>query len=190
MIILNIPIGFSGSGKTTYYLSNYDQDSSIYISKDSLRREICGNVNDQSQNKRIAILASKQLTKAIENCVAKESLEGDQDINIYYDNINLGILSTIKKYLNDYPTLMIKVLLFADSLNPRLRSKRVNQDIKSGADRANTGDIIRENAQNEIREYKRNKYSIIAYRRSLCGSEMAQRLSIFEIRGGQAYALN
>ena len=32
MPLLIVPIGFSGSGKTTYYKRNYDPNKTIYIS--------------------------------------------------------------------------------------------------------------------------------------------------------------
>ena len=184
MPLLIVPIGFSGSGKTTYYKRNCDPNKTIYISKDNLRIKYCHDINDQSQNKKIAILSNKILLKTIEDNIYND------EIIIYYDNINIGIFSTIKKYLNDYPTLKVKILLFMDTLKPQLRMKRIQKDLDNGVVRANTIELIAENYENEIKQFNSNIKSIIKYYSMLeDGNDIIERLKVVKLQDGKVLTL-
>ena len=186
MPTLIIPIGFSGSGKTTYYKQHYKPDNSIYISKDQLRIKFCHDINDQSQNKKVAIVASQMLTKAIEQNI-------DSDVTIYYDNINLGILPTVKKYLELYPRLKIKIIFFMDTLDPQLRIKRIQRDLKNKIIRSNTVDIIAENYENEIRLFNKNLNSIINYYREIDPNDdiiLTNRLTVAKFQNNKSFTLH
>ena len=46
MPVLYIPIGVPGSGKSTYYKNNFNEDETVLISSDAIRKEVFGNEND------------------------------------------------------------------------------------------------------------------------------------------------
>lgn len=183
MLELIIPIGFSGSGKTTYYHRRFNQNNSIYLSKDNLRIQYCGDINDQSRNKFIAIRSAKILTDTIEQNL-------NSDLKIYYDNINLNMLYTIKKYLHDYPTLRIKVIFFMDSKNPTLRVQRIQQDIQNNVVRANTIDYVKENGDNEIVLFEKEMNKIIKYYYLLTDDNLINRLTISRFQNNKTFNLN
>ena len=181
MPTLIVPIGFSGSGKTTYY-NRYYTENSIYISKDNLRIQYLHDVNDQSQNKRIAIMSNQLLIKTIENNIAS-------DVCIYYDNINVGILSTIKKLMRDYPSLNVKIVLFMDSLKPQLRIQRIQNDLNNGVVRANTVDVIAENYENEIKMFKSNYNSVLRYYSQVEDPDIIERLKVVKFQNNKPFTL-
>lgn len=49
--ILYVTIGISGSGKSTYLNKNFNKD--VIISPDNIRRDLTGDINNQTQNKLI-----------------------------------------------------------------------------------------------------------------------------------------
>ena len=180
MPTLIIPIGFSGAGKTRYFKKKYyNSTKAIYISKDVLRIKMCGDINDQSQNKKIAIISGQLLLKTIEEHL-------NDNINIYYDNINLNILSTVKKYLRDYPTLKVKMILFMDSLNPQLRIQRVQNDLNHGINRANTTMVINDN---EIDLFNKNVNNIMKFYKTSNEKDIIDRLTIIKLENNKTSTL-
>jgi len=184
MPTLIIPIGFSGSGKTTYYKRHCNKNKTIYISKDKLRIKYCNDINDQSQNKRIAIISNKLLVEANENNIYNDN------ITIYYDNTNIDILPTVKKYLRKYPELKIKIILFMDTFKPRLRIMRIQKDLDNGVIRADTIDRINQNYEDEIKQFKNNLNSIIKYYNILKNNNMIKRLKICKLQNGKLMKFN
>ena len=62
--LLIVPIGISGSGKSTYLKKNYP--SFIIVSPDDIRRELSGNVSDQNLNKEVWELTFKRLRSVLD----------------------------------------------------------------------------------------------------------------------------
>ena len=138
---LIVPVGFSGSGKTTYYNILQQKYGDIYrISMDDLRikfnqkkfNTLQEAINDQSSNRTVAMVANKMMWTAL-----KKGYE-----YIYLDSMNIKIKSTLLKVLSTYKDVVIKIIFFTDSLKPELRRKRVAEDIENGEVRADTTEII------------------------------------------------
>ena len=77
MIEVNIAIGISGAGKSTFF-EIYD-NTYKYICPDEVRKEMCGDVNDQSKNDKVFANCFRAITGAIRN-----------RLNIIFDATNLS----------------------------------------------------------------------------------------------------
>ena len=130
-----LTIGIPGSGKSTFYNNNHSQNG-IYINPDSIRRDICGNVNDQSQNSKVWKIAYDSLRTACE--------EGVEEI--WFDATTLSS-SSVRAVLEIAALHKQDVVLYVmqDSLNKNLCKERIKCDINSSVDRANVPDDVIDN---------------------------------------------
>lgn len=136
---LYIPIGISGSGKTT--LGN--KLKSKVVCPDDIRKELTGNISNQSNNKEVFETAYDKIATY---------LAGGFDV--YFSATNLHckpILELIKKY--KYNKIVIINML--DSLNPLLCKERVENDLKNKIERSNTLVKITENEDVIDIQYKK-----------------------------------
>ncbi len=130
-----LTMGIPGSGKSTFYNNNHSQNG-IYINPDSIRRDICGNVNDQSQNAKVWKIAYDSLRTACE--------EGVEEI--WFDATTLSYQS-VKAVLEIASLHKQDVVLYVmqDSLNKNLCKERIKCDIDNFVDRANVPDDVIDN---------------------------------------------
>jgi predicted kinase len=63
-----ITVGISGSGKTTWLLEN--STGKRVISPDEIRRELTGDVSDQTKNKEVFKIAFERVINALNNGVS------------------------------------------------------------------------------------------------------------------------
>ena len=119
--------GISGSGKSTFYKNNHT-DKGIYINPDSIRKEVCGNISDQSQNPKVWKIAYDSLRTACE--------EGVEEI--WFDATTLSS-SSVRAVLEIASLHKQNVVLYVmqDSLNKNLCIERIKNDIDNSVDRAN-----------------------------------------------------
>ena len=119
--------GVSGSGKSTFYKNNHT-DKGIYINPDSIRKDVCGNINDQSQNTKVWKIAYDSLRIACE--------EGVEEI--WFDATTLSS-SSVRAVLEIASLHKQDVVLYVmqDSLNKNLCIERIKNDIDNSVDRAN-----------------------------------------------------
>lgn len=124
-----LPIGTSGSGKSTF-IKSLPQENLVVIEPDAMRVEFTGNMNDKSKDKEIYIEAANRAIKAIK--------QGKQ---VVFDTTNLTkdkrlpFIEAIKKVI---PTANIQYKLM--ELNPELAKQRIKADITAGKNRANVPD--------------------------------------------------
>jgi predicted kinase len=124
-----LPIGTSGSGKSTF-IKSLPQENLVVISPDDMRVEFTGDINDKSKDKDIYIEAAKRAIEAIKN--------GKQ---VVFDTTNLTkekrrpFIEAIKKAI---PTANIQYKLM--ELNPELAKQRIKEQIARGENRANVSD--------------------------------------------------
>jgi len=124
-----LPIGTSGSGKSTF-IKSLPQENLVVIEPDSMRVEFTGNMNDKSKDKEIYEEAAKRAIAAIK--------QGKQ---VVFDTTNLTkdkrlpFIEAIKKAI---PTANIQYKLM--ELNPELAKQRIKADIAAGKNRANVPD--------------------------------------------------
>jgi len=124
-----LPIGTSGSGKSTF-IKSLPQENLVIIEPDAMRVEFTGDMNDKSKDKEIYIEAANRAIQAVK--------QGKQ---VVFDTTNLTkdkrtpFIEAIKKAL---PNANIQYKLM--ELNPELAKQRIKADIAAGKNRANVPD--------------------------------------------------
>ena len=117
--------GISGSGKTTF--GNKLENITV-ICPDDIRKELTGDISDQSRNVEVWRLTYDRLRKSLEN--------GE---DIYFSATTLTS-KNLKALLNvvEYLKPEITIYAFEDSRDWKLCEKRVKEDLKNGVERSNT----------------------------------------------------
>jgi predicted kinase len=124
-----LPIGTSGSGKSTF-IKSLPQENLVIIEPDTMRVEFTGDINNKSKDKEIYEEAAKRAISAIK--------KGKQ---VVFDTTNLTkdkrlpFIEAIKK---EIPTANIQYKLM--ELNPELAKQRIKVQIARGENRANVPD--------------------------------------------------
>lgn len=124
-----LPIGTSGSGKSTF-IKSLPQENLVVIEPDAMRVEFTGNMNDKSKDKEIYIEAANRAIQAIK--------QGKQ---VVFDTTNLTkdkrlpFIEAIKKAI---PTANIQYKLM--ELNPELAKQRIKAQLERGENRAAVSD--------------------------------------------------
>ena len=124
-----LPIGTSGSGKSTF-IKSLPQENLVIIEPDAMRVEFTGDINDKSKDKEIYIEAANRAIKAIK--------QGKQ---VVFDTTNLTkdkrlpFIEAIKKAI---PTANIQYKLM--ELNPELAKQRIKAQLERGENRAAVSD--------------------------------------------------
>lgn len=120
MRLLQILIGISGAGKSTY-IKKHNEPNYAILSLDSIRKEILGDVSDQSKNREIYKIFLGKF----------EDLLKRTDYNICIDNTNLdeksifNLLDICEKYQED---IYLIPTFFTDSFDWELCRNRVKND--------------------------------------------------------------
>lgn len=125
MVKLAASIGISGSGKTTF--GNKLENTTV-ICPDDIRKELTGDISDQSRNVEVWRIAYDRLRKSLEN--------GE---DVYFSATTLTS-KNLKALLNvvEYLKPEITIYAFEDSRDWKLCEKRVKEDLKNGIERSNT----------------------------------------------------
>ncbi len=128
---LILPVGISGSGKSTWIKANTNSNT-VVVSPDDIRRELTGNISDQSKNGQVWSTAFDRIASAL-----------NSGKNVILDATN--IKSSDRKRLMNH--LKVNVDKPFDSfakifnVNPEIAKQRVKKDIQSGVDRSNVPDF-------------------------------------------------
>ena len=126
------PIGISGAGKDYTYANKFS--SCVKISPDDIRRDLCGNVTDQSKNATVFDLAHHFLKR--------EMSYGQNDIYISETHLWLpGIQDELEMVL-DYGYEPVFVLLDSASRDWEMCRDRVKTALQNGEDRSATADVV------------------------------------------------
>jgi protein phosphatase len=127
---LILPVGISGSGKSTWIKSQTDPNT-IVVSPDDIRRELSGNVSDQTNMGKVWALAFTRVTDAL-----------NAGKNVILDATN--VKSRDRKSLMDYMKVHVDKPFegFAKifDVDPEIAKQRVRKDIEAGVDRSNVPD--------------------------------------------------
>jgi len=118
-----IPIGISGSGKSRLYDMEY-QDY-VKVCPDDIRRELTGNISDQSRNREVFELAQKM----IDDCIAN-------DRDVFYDATNINS-EYRKKFVNKYKGTDVKIVYVILPADVNVSNERIKNDLNTGVDRSN-----------------------------------------------------
>lgn len=125
MAKLAVSVGISGSGKSTF--GNKLENATV-ICPDDIRKELTGDISDQSKNAEVWRIAYDRLRKSLEN---------GEDVYFSATTLtskNLKALLDVVEYLKPE----ITIYAFEDSRNWKLCEKRVKEDLKNGVERSNT----------------------------------------------------
>lgn len=127
---LILPVGISGSGKSTWIKSQTDQNT-VVVSPDEIRRELTGNISDQTKNNEVFALANKRAADAL-----------NAGKNVIFDATNIA--SRNRKTLLDYMKVHVEGEFDAVAkifdVDPEIAKQRIKKDVESGVDRSNVPD--------------------------------------------------
>lgn len=136
-----LPIGTSGSGKSTWIKSINSNNEYEVIEPDAMRVEFTGNMNDKSKNDEIYKEAAKRAVEALKN-----------GKSIIFDTTNLKkerrrpFINAIKK---EIPNANIQYKLMP--LDPELAKKRIKVQLEKGENRAS---VSNETIDRHAKSYK------------------------------------
>jgi predicted kinase len=122
-----IPVGISGSGKSTW-IKTLEGQGYVVVSPDDIRREILGSVNDQSRGNEIFNIAYQRVIDAI-----------NSGKNVIFDATNVGssdrkrMLDFLKQNVNRDFDAYAKIF----DADPEVSKERIKKDIEAGVDRSN-----------------------------------------------------
>lgn len=130
-----IPIGISGSGKSSYQKENLPKVK--VICPDDIRKKFTGSCSDQSMNDEVFEEAYNELT----DCACENK-------DVYFSSTNLSIKAVQRIYdcalqnASKKSNLRFMILLFTASKNEDLCRSRVKTDLENGVDRSNTLTLV------------------------------------------------
>jgi len=125
---LILPIGIPGSGKSTWIEKFKKSGDYIVVSPDEIRRELTGDISDQSMNKEVFQMADETVRRA---------LEGGQ--SVIYDATNVDTKYR-REFLKDLPPCKLKAKIF--DVSPEEVKRRIKADLEGGKDRAAVPDKV------------------------------------------------
>jgi predicted kinase len=152
---LILPVGISGSGKSTWINSQLDSNT-IVISPDEIRRELTGSISDQRRNNDVFAIAFKRTADAL-----------NAGKNVIFDATNLVsyhrklMLNNLKQNVNKDFDAVAKIF----DVDPAVAKQRVKKDIEKGVDRSNVPDYAidrqYQNYINDLNSIELDGYKII-----------------------------
>ena len=125
-------IGIPGCGKSTY-LKTLNNRNIVVIAPDNIRKELTGDISDQSKNTEVWQIAEDMIIQNIFK--GKYAILDATNVNIKYRQL---ILNAIKNIVGNG----IKTYATVFNCNPSVSKQRISKDIKRGIDRANVPDEI------------------------------------------------
>lgn len=125
-----ILVGISGSGKSTF-IKSLDLSNTVIVSPDAIRKEITGNVSDQTKNGEVFALANKR---------AADALNGGKDVIFDATNISSTNRQSLLKYLRFNTSRNFEPLAKIFPAEPEICKARIRKDIENGVDRSDVPD--------------------------------------------------
>ena len=125
-------IGIPGCGKSTY-IRQIDNNNVVVVSPDNIRKELTGNISDQSKNADVFEIAEKRIIKNIFD--GKYVILDATNVNTKYRKLLIDkIKSIVGNGVNIYATVF--------DCDPDVSKQRISKDIQNGVDRANVPNNI------------------------------------------------
>ena len=129
---LIILMGISGSGKSTFARDYVSKNSGTrVINQDSIRRELTGNISDQSKNREVIAEAKRRLDECLSN---KES--------VIWDNTSLNLKYLNEIYLKTPEDYTVDIYYTERSFYPMECIASIHEEIENGVDRSKVPDHI------------------------------------------------
>lgn len=139
-MVIVMPIGISGSGKSRLYNISYSDYEKVC--PDDIRYELTGNISDQSCNGSVFKIAEAR----IDQCVILNK-------NVYYDATNLNKKlrkKFVEKYRGTEGVKIVYVVLLADI---ELSNERIRKDID---EHKNRSDVPYDVLERQMKMYEEN----------------------------------
>lgn len=121
-----IPIGISGSGKSTWIKSLESKGFEV-ISPDEIRRELTGNISDQTRNEDVFPIAFQRTIDFLNN--GTSVIFDATNVKSYYRK---EMLDYLKQNVNVEFDALAKVF----DIDPEISKERIQKDIENGVDRS------------------------------------------------------
>lgn len=135
-----ILIGIPGSGKS-FWIAKYNKNNKYrVISPDLIRKEITGNISDQSQNAKVWVVTKERVVNLLKN-----------GINVILD-ATMTNSQNRKNFIKDLPNAKLKAKIFY--VDPDVSKQRIKQDVESGKDRAKVPNDVIDRMYNELMKSK------------------------------------
>jgi len=122
-------VGISGSGKSKL-AAQFESQGFIRICPDNIRKELTGDISNQTQNNRVFELAYQRLDEAVTS-----------GKNTVFDVTNLKSRSLRDVAKKIHPENLI-IYVMEDSTNVECCKYRISRDLQKGIDRAKTADDV------------------------------------------------
>lgn len=134
MKTLIVTSGISGAGKTTFLNKNFKNVPCVC--PDDIRKEVTGDVSDQSKNPLVWKIAYDRLLSYLNE-------DGDGMVTFSATTTSLSGLKSILDVADSASDrIEVKLYCFSDSLDWELCQGRVKDDINNGVDRSRTFDVM------------------------------------------------
>ena len=117
-----VPIGISGSGKSRLYKMKYNH--LVLLSPDLIRKELTGNISDQSKNKEVF----DEVDRRVDMMVKKGE-------SFFYDATNVNS-EFRKKFVNRFRGTDIKIIYVILPSDVEASYKRIKNDLINNIDRS------------------------------------------------------
>lgn len=138
-----IPIGISGSGKSTVLRKKFINDYDVLVCPDDIRYKLTGDISNQSKNKEVFEIVDLLIDGAVK-----------QNKNVFLDATNINTKNRkklVNKYINEPNVVISYYILPADV---KVSYERIQNDLKNGVNRSNVPMEVLE------RQYKMYKETI------------------------------
>lgn len=121
--IFIMTIGISGAGKSTWIKEQTSDPNVMVINPDSIRKELTGDISDQSQNAKVWYITKRRVLEGL-----------NSGKTVILDATNVDSRSR-RDFINDLPPSVLKAKIF--NVDPEEAKRRVRKALESGEDRSN-----------------------------------------------------
>jgi predicted kinase len=130
---LILPIGISGSGKSTW-INSLPKNQFKLVSPDLIRKELTGNISNQENNSKVFSIAYERTAEYIKN--GETVIFDATNLDTFYRN---SLINKIKELSG----INFKTYYKLFPANPEISKARIKNDLDSGKERSNVpGEVI------------------------------------------------
>lgn len=121
-------VGISGSGKSTWIKEQTSDPNTLVINPDSIRKELTGNISDQTQNAKVWYITKQRVLEGL-----------NSGKTVILDATNVDSRSR-RDFIKDLPPSVLKAKIF--NVDPEEAKRRVKKALESGEDRSAVPDFV------------------------------------------------
>lgn len=129
-------IGIPGSGKSTWIAKFNSGNKYTVVSPDEIRRQLTGNISDQTQNAKVWTIAKERVKSYL-----------GRGKSVIFDSTMTNPQKR-REFIKDLPQAKLKAKVFY--VDPEVSKERIKKDILAGKDRANVPDDVIDRMNDEL----------------------------------------